>query len=190
MLDSDSLSKIDIKAGNENRFTCRLKWEVFLFLYKSMNCKSIGFEVKLEGPNGRIADLVGIDSKNQVYIVEVKSSKYDFGRDNNSVRDEERLRRQVEKLADSVRFAKELLKIAQSQPNPGKWELIDMENDLLVKSQLRLSRAQRRLNTFSTKTSYLGCADFHYLMASRGIIWPGDLPPFWGLIDEYENMIN
>ena len=71
--------------------------------------------------------------------------------------------------------------------------MIDIESDLSVKSQLRLSRTQRRLNIFSTKfydPDYLGCADFHYLIAPRGIIWPGDLPPFWGLIDEYANMIN
>ena len=63
MLRGDDLSKVDIKVGNESRMTYELKWKAFTSLYKSMGCKNIGFEVKLEGPNGRVADLVGVDSK-------------------------------------------------------------------------------------------------------------------------------
>ena len=103
------------------------------------------------------------------------------------------MHRHVEKLTDSVRFSKELLETAQLSRNSRKYGSIDIETDLLAKSQLRLSRAQTRLNIFSTKfydPAYLGCANFHYLVPPRGIICPSELPPFWGLIDEYGNIVN
>ena len=56
----------------------------------------------------------------------------------------------------------------------------------------RYEAAERRLSVFSTKfhdQAYLRAADFHYLMAPHGLVWPGDLPPFWGLLNEHGDVV-
>ena len=64
-----------LKSSSETRLTYQLKWAAWKWLYMEAGCRSIGMEVKLEGPFGRVVDLVGVGKGNVVYIVEVKSSR-------------------------------------------------------------------------------------------------------------------
>ena len=46
---------------------------------------------------------------------------------------------------------------------------------------------RNRVATFSTKfhdPRFMGIADFHYLIAPKGVVTRNSLPPQWGLLDE------
>ena len=75
------------KRGNETGLTYELKMAAWEWLYREAGCRVIGLEVKLEGPGGRIVDLAAVGPQNTLYIVEVKSSRSDFSRDDNTAGD-------------------------------------------------------------------------------------------------------
>ena len=79
------------KRENETEQTYRLKWSAWEWLFTVAGCRSIGMEVRLEGPGGRVVDLVGVGPGNIVYVVEVKASRPDFSRDNHTKQDLEAL---------------------------------------------------------------------------------------------------
>ena len=81
------------RRNNESELTYALKWAAWQWLYTVAECDIIGFEVKLEGPGGRIVDVAGVNKEKALYVVEVKSSLADFRRDDNDSRDRERLRK-------------------------------------------------------------------------------------------------
>ena len=172
-----------IKLRSDSQLTYELKWSAWQWLYEVAECRVIGFEVWLEGPAGRIADVVGVDRKNRVYLVEVKASRSDLLKDHRTERDKERLREKTESLASAAAFAAELAGISENLGNVA-FEQAKTDAERLD-NQTRA--AKKRLSAFSTKfhsPEYLRAADFHYLAAPHGLIWPNDLPPFWGLINE------
>lgn len=172
-----------IKRRSETDLTYELKWAAWRWLHEQAGCRVIGFEVRLEGPSGRVADVVGVDRKNRVYLVEVKGSKSDLMKDHHTDRDRKRLLEDSEGLAEAAKFASELAGIVDSS-NGAATALADQAKKA---ASARHKAAERRLATFSTKfhdPAYLRAADFHYLMAPHGLIWPGDTPPFWGLLNE------
>ena len=84
-----------VKRKNESDITYALKWAAWRWLRDEADCKAIAFEVRLEGPSGRIADVVGVGPENLVYVVEVKSSRSDAARDDNTKRKAAKLARQL-----------------------------------------------------------------------------------------------
>jgi hypothetical protein len=103
--------------------------------------------------------VVGVDTNNRVYIVEVKYPRSDLLKDSWTMRDRARLSEDLRGYAEDAR-------------------------DVAAE---RAQSAQRRLASFSIKfhdPAYFRPADFHYLIAPHGLIWPSDLPPFWGLMNE------
>lgn len=180
-----------VKGGNETAVTYALKWAAWRWLYKEAGCRAIGFEVRLEGPGGRVADVVGIDGANRVYLVEVKASRSDLMKDHRNGRDRERARDRVGALEDAAAFTRELLGTAASMPAASTGGSGPPERVLVAEmasgARSRLASARRRVESFSIKfhdPAYLRCADFHYIAAPRGLVWPYELPPYWGLIDE------
>ncbi len=169
-----------IQQRSETDLTYQLKWAAHKWLYGQAGCRVIGFEVRLEGPAGRIADVVGVDSKNRVYLIEVKASKSDLRKDNHTERERNRLEEDSKGLIEATLFASELAGLTTADKNP------DATNDQLDKTNSQIEKINRRVSSFSTKfhnPAYLRAADFHYLMAPHGLIWPSDLPPFWGLLN-------
>lgn len=177
-----------IKRRNETELTYDLKWAAWRWLYEHANCRVIGFEVRLEGPSGRIADVVGVDRSNRVYLVEVKASRSDLQKDNHTARDKKRLLEDSNGLAEAAEFASELAGIAGQASNAAATLVAGVRESAVARHRA----TERRLAVFSTKfhdSAYLRAADFHYLMAPHGLVWPGDLPPFWGLLNERAEMV-
>lgn len=171
-----------IKRRSESELTYDLKWAAWRWLYEQARCRVVGFEVRLEGPSGRVADVVGVDRSNRVYLVEVKASKSDLQKDHHTARDRKRLEEDSKGLAEAAAFASELAGLTHVEESAAT--LIAESRD---RANAGYEAASRRLDTFSTKfhdPAYLRAADFHYLMTPHGLVWPGDLPPFWGLLNE------
>lgn len=156
------------KLGSESELTYRLKWEAWEWLYCAARCRCIGLEVRSQGPWGSVVDVVGVGPANLIYVVEVKVSRSDFSRDNHTEADIVRLR----KRADSLDRRIELADAPSYRTSAG-----DLE---------RLVGEQERLATVSTKfhdRQFLGIADFHYIMAPRGVVLAEMLPGGWGLLE-------
>ena len=51
----------NFKNGNATELTYMLKWAARKWLWEVAECRVLGFEERLEGPFGRIADVVGLD---------------------------------------------------------------------------------------------------------------------------------
>lgn len=181
------------KRGNESRLTYRLKWAAWEWLYRRAECRAIGFEVRLEGPSGRIADIVGIGPENRVYLIEVKSSRSDASRDDNSDDDLDRLVDREMVLEESVKLTVGILESAASHAqsdDPDRWRHTSAyrqafdDHAAVVGKQ---SRIRERIATFSTKfhdPAYLRLAHCHYVMAPSRLLRPRDVPPMWGLLDD------
>ena len=58
-------------------------------------CRVVGFEVRLKGPLGRIADVVGFGLKNRVFLIEVKSGMANLRRDDNNELTQKKLAQQA-----------------------------------------------------------------------------------------------
>ena len=154
------------KLGSESELTYRLKWEAWEWLYCIAGCRCIGMEVRLQGPWGSIVDVVGIGPNNAIHAVEVKVSRSDFARDNHTEADIERLRKRagIADTADRVSGRSRLPYIAAG----------DLERLLQEQERLR-----ERLATVSTKfhdPRFLSIADYHHIMAPRGIVLVEALP--------------
>ena len=108
------LESTPFKRGNEGPLTYSLKWAAWEWLYTFARCRCVGMEVKLEGPGGRIVDLVGIGPENTIYIVEVKATLADFSRDNHTYRDLEALRAQAAVLERRANLVQDILTQATS----------------------------------------------------------------------------
>lgn len=94
---------------NETRQTYRLKWAAWEWLYNIVPCRCIGMEVRLEGPGGRVVDLVGVGPENTIYVVEVKASLSDFSRDDHTPEGLVALQGQARVLANRINLAQETL---------------------------------------------------------------------------------
>ena len=152
-------------------------------------------EVRLEGPFGRVVDLVGVGKNNVTYIVEVKSSRGDLKRDDKSEIDHKRAVAQLTALQDAASLTATVLNDARQHAVETTVSGTDWrENPAYVSARRdhkgieeRLAAKKRSLVHFSTKfhdPSFLACADLHYIMAPKDLIGRSELPPFWGLLNE------
>lgn len=182
-----------LKRGNESDLTLQLKAAAWQWLYDRAGCRAIAFEVRLEGPAGRVSDVVGLGPRNAVYIVEVKASKSDASRDDNTPADARRLASRTHPAEDAVALTGGILEAAAALARDSlgsNWETdaayrqAQAEHAAAAGKRAALTR---RLSTFSTKfhdPAYLRAADFHYIMAPSGLVKQSSLPPYWGLLDE------
>jgi len=191
-----TLARAPRRRKNESDLTHGLKWAAWDWLYHEAGCRAIAFEVRLEGPGGRIADLAAVGPGNRVYLVEVKASRSDAARDDNTPRDASRLHDRRIPLADAVHLTAGVLEAAAAAArsrDPGaqkRWK-DDPAYCLAMADHRRAEKRQeanaRRRGSLSTKfhdPAYLRVAHCHYIMAPRGIVRRTELPPFWGLLDE------
>lgn len=165
------------RRNNETDLTYQLKWSAWEWLYNHAGCRSIAFEVSLEGPGGRIADVVGLGKDRQLYVIEVKSSRADFRRDNHDADDEDRLFQREQALHRMSDVAHDIV-----DQSPGDHQAM-MDVALLEK---KIQRHTNRAGAFSTKfhdPGYVRIADFNYLMAPKALIRRSELPKMWGLLD-------
>ena len=191
--DGKSGGKQAFKRGNESGLTYQLKWAAWEWLYSIARCRCIGFEVKLEGPGGRVVDLAAVGPGNAIYVVEVKASRGDFARDNHTLEDLEALKELNEPLLRRGRLARRTLtqaaKFAQSEKDQG-WES-EPSYQLALADYERLRREERtyrdRVAVYSVKfhdPRFLAIADYHYIMAPHGLVPRKAMPPNWGLLNE------
>ena len=184
-----------LKSAGETDLTYQLKWSAWHWLYSEAGCRSIGMEVRLQGPFGRVVDLVGIGKNNIVYIVEVKSSRGDLKRDDKSETDRKRAVAQLRALQDAANLTGTVLNDARRHAIETTCSGADWRHHPAYISARRdhediegkLAAKKRTLMHFSTKfhdPSFLACADFHYIMAPQGLITRSELPAFWGLLNE------
>ena len=186
------------KRGNESRLTYSLKWAAWEWLYTFAGCRSIGFEVKLEGPGGRIVDLAAVGPANTIYIVEVKASRADFARDNHTCNDLEALKELNEPLLRRGRLARRTLTQATHYAQKARsndWEE-EPSYQLALADYQRLRKEERtyrdRVSTFSMKfhdPRFLAIADYHYIMAPRKLVPSKHVPPQWGLLNEIPDVV-
>ena len=193
-LEIGSVSRV-LKSRTESDLTYELKWAAWHWLYSVADCRAIGMEVRLEGPFGRIVDIVGVGKNNRVYIVEVKSSRADLRRDDKTDEDHQRALDQLYALQQAADLSASVLNQTRKhaanvtvdgsdwREDPGYQSALRESNEITE----RLAAKERSLIRFSTKfhdPAFLACADFHYVMAPSGLITRAELPPFWGLLDE------
>ena len=181
------------KRGNETGLTYELKMAAWEWLYREAGCRVIGLEVKLEGPGGRIVDLAAVGPQNTFYIIEVKSSRSDFSRDDHTADDLTMLQGREVTVSGRTGLAKETLRQAADYAkaaSPEGWREVPAFKQALADYR-RVSGKEEayrnRVATFSTKfhdPRFMGIADFHYLIAPKGVVTRGSLPPQWGLLDE------
>ena len=181
------------KRGNETALTYDLKMAAWEWLYRGAGCRVIGLEVKLEGPGGRIVDLAAVGPQNTFYIIEAKSCRSDFSRDDHTSGDILDLQGLEGRVTGRTDLAKETLRQAENyakQTSPEDWREVPAFKQALADYR-RVSGKEEsyrnRVATYSTKfhdPKFMGIADFHYLIAPKGVVTRGSLPPQWGLLDE------
>ena len=181
------------KPNNESALTYRLKWLAWEWLYLAAQCRCIGMEVRLEGPGGRVVDLVGVGPENAIYVVEVKSTRADFARDNHTAQDLAALKAQGRAVAARTDLARDTLvqaaAFAQKKQPDGWRDVCAYRNALADYRRVKGKEIAywNRLATYSIKfhdDRFLGIADYHYIIAPRGVVMRRRLPPGWGLLDD------
>ena len=180
------------KLASESQLTYRLKWAAWEWLYNVAGCRTIAFEVRLHGPWGPIIDVVAVGPSNTVYAVEVKTSRSDFARDNNTPADVERLRRSMCSLERRISLANQTLVQSKQSATGGtddRWQetpayrtaLADL--DRLTTEQERLQERHASLSTKFHDPRFLAAANFHYIMAPPGAVLAERVPTRWGLLE-------
>ena len=181
------------KRGNETSLTYDLKMAAWEWLYHEAGCRVIGLEVKLEGPGGRIVDLAAVGPQNTFYIVEVKSNRSDFSRDDHTAGDFSELQGRDRTIAGRTELAKGTLRQAvvyAKETDPQAWREVPAFKQALADYRRVAGKEdayRNRVLTFSTKfhdPEFMGIADFHYLIAPKGVVTRSRLPHQWGLLDE------
>lgn len=190
--------RIPFRRKNDSKQTCLLKWAAWEWLYRDAGCRAIGFEVRLEGPGGRIADVVGLGPGNRVYVVEVKASRADRARDDHDERDRDRLEARGSARAEAVELTAGILesaaRLARAPARPGTAAAGRWQDDPAyrqagadhARSLKKLEAHEHKVEVFSTKfrdPAYLRTAHCHYIMAPAGVVRRDELPPYWGLLD-------
>ena len=181
------------KRRNETGLTYDLKMAAWEWLYCEAGCRVIGLEVKLEGPGGRIVDLAAVGPQNTFYIVEVKSSRSDFSRDDHTAGDLSELEGRERTVTNRTNLAKETLCQAMyyaKEISPAAWREVAAFKQAMVDYRRVAAEEEvfrNRVATYSTKfhdPKFMGIADFHYLIAPKGVVNRSSIPPRWGLLDE------
>lgn len=181
------------KRGNETRLTASLKQAAWQWLDSVARCRRIGLEVKLEGPDGRVVDLVGVGPDNAIYVVEVKASRADFARDDHTPAELAALKERSEPLLRRGQLARQARAQAEEyaqRVRPEDWEE-EPSYRLAKADDERLRREEqayhKRVTSLSIKfhdPNFLSLADYHYIMAPRRLALHRNMPPQWGLLDE------
>lgn len=195
MLDTQAAYAVEglFKRDNETELTYRLKRSAWEWLYTVPRCRCIGMEVRLEGPGGRVVDLVGVGPGNVIYIVEVKATRADFGRDNHTIKDLEALTSHGQVVAGLIELARSTLIQAAAyakMAQPDTWREVFAYRHALADYRRMVRRQQAhkaKIATFSTKfhdDRFLRIADYHYIIAPRHAVSRRWVPPQWGLLDE------
>ncbi len=181
------------KRRNETGLTYDLKMAAWEWLYREAGCRVIGLEVKLEGPGGRIVDLAAVGPQNTFYIVEVKSSRSDFSRDDHTAGDLSELEGRERTVINRTNLAKETLCQAvyyAKEISPGAWRDVPAFKQAMADYRRIAAKEEvfrNRVATYSTKfhdPKFMGIADFHYLIAPKGVVNRTSIPPLWGLLNE------
>ena len=194
----DSGAFDNFRNRNETELTYAMKWAAWKWLWEVAGCRLIGFEVRLEGPFGRIADLVGLGPENRVFLIEVKSSRSDLRRDDNNDRSREKLVAKSKSLDAAVELTKSVLSAAsrgeQNESAGGVGGSGSLRSravstaEVDVRTVARKSEStKKRIEILSTKfhdAAYLCCADYHYIMAPHRMIRTTELPEQWGLLNQ------
>ena len=181
------------KRKNETQLTYDLKMTAWEWLYREAGCRVIGLEVKLQGPFGRIVDIAAVGPQNKFYIVEVKSSRSDFSKDDHTSDDFSEFCGRERAFTGRTELAKETL--IQSlyyakKTRPDSWREVPAFKQALADYRRLTGKEEAFRNsvtTYSTKfhdPGFMGIADFHYLMAPNGVVSRSMLPPQWGLLNE------
>ena len=183
----------NFKNGNETELTYALKWAAWKWLWEVAECRVIGYEVRLEGPFGRIADVVGLGPENRVFLIEVKSSRADLSRDDNNERTKKRLRKKAKSLDEATELTRSVLSDAKAiaaTANTGQAIALAEADAEAVAS--KSASTKKRIETLSTKfhdPAYLRCADYHYIMAPHRMIRTTEVPDQWGLLNEHSEAV-
>ncbi|MDA1257731.1 MAG: hypothetical protein O3C10_07795 [Chloroflexi bacterium] len=185
-------SKRPFHRSSDSLTTYRLKWAAWEWLYGVAGCRSIGFEVRLEGPGGRVVDVVGVGPGNRVYAVEVKASRGDKARDDNDADDLKRLAGRAPVMEEAVELTGGILEaaaiyvrssgFAELETDPA-YRQAKADHDRRIKKR---ENHVKRVANFSTKfrdPGFLRTAHCHYLMTPSGLMRRDEVPPFWGLLD-------
>jgi hypothetical protein len=159
-------------------------------LWEVAECRLIAFEVRLEGPFGRIADVVGLGPENRVFLIEVKSSRSGMKRDDNNDRTRRKLIAKAKSLDAAVELTECVLADSQAAVSPGSSAnsraVAIAEADVEYIAH-KSESTKNRIETLSTKfhdAAYLRCADYHYIMAPHRMMRTTELPDQWGLLNE------
>ena len=148
------------KRGNEKSLTYDLKMAAWEWLYHEAGCRVIGLEVKLEGPGGRIVDLAAVGPQNTFYVVEVKSSRSDFSRDDHTADDFSELQDRESTVTGRTELAKETLRQAMNyakETMPGAWREVPAFKQALTDYRRVAGKEEAYRNhvtSFSTKNRY------------------------------------
>ena len=198
---ADSKTFANFRNHNETELTYALKWAAWKWLWDVAGCRLIGFEVRLEGPFGRIADVVGIGPENRVFLIEVKSSRADLRRDDNNERTREKLVAKSKSLDRAVELTQRVLsEAAESAEGPkddgdssGKSSRAVAIAEANASSFIKKSESiKKRIEILSVKfhdLAYLRCADYHYIMAPHRMIRATELPDQWGLLNQRSEIV-
>ena len=183
---------------NETSLTYRLKWAAWEWLYTVAQCRCVGMEVRLEGPAGRVMDLVGVGPSNTIYVVEVKASRADFARDDHTLEELAALKAQDATWSGRIQLAQQTLSQAASYAKinqPESWEEAFPYRQALADLQRLTKKRQSylgRLATYSVKfhdPKFLAIADYNYLIAPPGVIPRKRVPLQWGLLTETPDVV-
>ena len=191
-------SRRPFHRASDNLTTYRLKWAAWEWLYNKAGCRAVGFEVRLEGPGGRVVDVVGVGPDNRVYAVEVKASRGDKSRDDNDSPDLKRLTAQAPVMEEAVHLSAGILEAAAKYATSSGVE--ELETDPAYRQALadhdrrtkKRDNHAKRVSGFSTKfrdPGFLRTAHCHYLITPSGLMRRDELPPFWGLLDETPRIV-
>ena len=186
------------KRGNETYLTYGLKWAAWEWLYNCSGCRSIGLEVKLEGPAGRVIDVVGVGRGNVIYAIEVKGSRADLFRDDHGPDDRTKLASRRPVVEQRRELVEEVFRRAiefARQEDSENWERTEIYRQAKADYE-RVTHQEtaynQRLERYSIKfrdAKFLALADYHYIMAPRGLIRRHEVPPRWGLLDDTPGVV-
>lgn len=193
-LPTDSQAFANFKNGNESELTYALKWAAWKWLWEIAECRVIGYEVRLEGPFGRIADVVGLGPENRVFMIEVKSSRADLSRDDNNARTKKKLNNKAKSLESAVELTRNVLAQAKykDKASLGNDRAVAIAEADAAAIASKSASTKKRIETLSTKfhdPAYLRCADYHYIMAPHRMIRTTEVPDQWGLLNEYSEAV-
>ena len=141
---------------------------------------------------------MGVGPGNVIYVVEVKSSRSDFSRDNHTAEDFAALQVQGAVVAGRTQLAKETLLQVTSyaqRVRPKGWRDVAAYRQALkdFRKQLHNERAyEARVAAYSIKfhdRRFLAIADYHYILAPRGTVGHRRLPPQWGLLEDSPKVV-